>query len=108
MQAIFSNGTVMTNSLQVYGGGMANQHMANRLADNSLTCDSEGNCMLKDNLCKAGGCIGKACASVKWADNSLTCDSEGNCMLKDNLGSASGKIKGEGYGIKGSASGKVK
>merc|ERR1712166_1075496 len=51
----------------------------------ALTCDSEGNCMLKDKLGSVSGSIGKFSAGAKWADNSLTCDSEGNCMLKDKL-----------------------
>ena len=46
-------------------------------ADNSLTCDSEGNCMLKDDLIKIGGSIGGVSASMKfWADNSLICDAD--------------------------------
>merc|ERR1719272_1907720 len=56
--------------------------LKDELANNSLTCDSEGNCMLKDKLIKFGGSIGKFSANVSTADNSLTCDSEGNCMLK--------------------------
>merc|ERR1719345_605778 len=55
------------------------------LADNSLTCDSEGNCMLKDKLFKIGGSYKGMSASMSTADNALTCDSEGNCMLKDKL-----------------------
>merc|ERR1719272_2185068 len=64
--------------------------LKDKLANNSLTCDSEGNCMLKDKLFKmpkisASGSYGGISASVSTADNSLTCDSAGNCMLKDNL-----------------------
>jgi len=73
-------------------------------ADNSLTCDSEGNCMLKDKLTGSNprtwspqsrlakdngfslnGSFGGVSGGIKFADNSLTCDSEGNCMLKDDL-----------------------
>jgi len=61
-------------------------------ADNALTCDSEGNCMLKDQLIKIGGSIGGVSASMKFADNSLTCDSEGNCMLKDELTSLKDQV----------------
>merc|ERR1712167_189156 len=57
-----------------------------RLAANSLTCDSQGNCMLKDNLkFSIGAGFGKAKIGMSFADNSLTCDSQGNCMIKDNL-----------------------
>merc|ERR1719272_2740000 len=64
--------------------------LKDKLANNSLTCDSEGNCMLKDKLFKmpkisASGSYGGISASVSTADNALTCDSEGNCMLKDKL-----------------------
>jgi len=59
--------------------------LKDKLATNALTCDSEGNCMLKDKLGSVSGSIGKFSAGAKWADNSLTCDSEGNCMLKDEL-----------------------
>ena len=56
---------------------------ANSLADNALTCDSAGNCMLTDEL--ISGCIsgkyGKLCGATKLTDNSLTCDSAGNCIL---------------------------
>merc|ERR1712195_344305 len=80
-------------------------------ADNSLTCDSEGNCMLKDELRQmsqafknnmqrinakvtddlgsASGKIGRFSGGIKWADNSLSCDSEGSCMLKDSLSKSS-------------------
>ena len=62
--------------------------------NNSLTCDSLGNCMLKDNLGwfkKATHTVTKAAevaapfVPLLLVDNSLTCDSQGNCMLKDNL-----------------------
>ena len=77
-----------------------------KTADNSLVCDSIGNCMLKDELLVgpqwthgltddlatankdnfgmnfgAGGMN----FGFKTDDNSLTCDSAGNCMLKDEL-----------------------
>merc|ERR1712166_661059 len=58
--------------------GKAKEVMNTELADNSLTCDSEGNCMLKDNL-------RNGYPQFFLADNALTCDSEGNCMLKDKL-----------------------
>merc|ERR1712166_1428512 len=62
-------------------------------ADNSLTCDSQGNCMLKDKLGFTMGPDGQeyndgvplAPWRYRLADNSLTCDSQGNCMLKDDL-----------------------
>merc|ERR1712195_143267 len=56
-----------------------------KTADNALTCDSEGNCMLKDKLLSFGGSYKGNSVSVSTADNALTCDSEGNCMLKDKL-----------------------
>merc|ERR1712166_817760 len=56
-----------------------------KTADNALTCDSEGNCMLKDKLWSIGGSYKGNAVSVSTADNALTCDSEGNCMLKDKL-----------------------
>jgi len=62
MGLIKDNGFSLNGSVGGVSGGI-------KFADNSLTCDSEGNCMLKDHL----------------ATNALTCDSEGNCMLKDNL-----------------------
>merc|ERR1712166_1736809 len=45
-----------------------------KFADNALTCDSEGNCMLKDELIKARGCVGKFCASVSRDDDDLVDD----------------------------------
>merc|ERR1712166_165006 len=66
--------------------------LKDHLATNALTCDSEGNCMLKDKLISFGGSIGKFSANVSTADNALTCDSEGNCMLKDSLMSIKDKI----------------
>ena len=41
----------------------------------NLTCDPDGNCMLKNEL------------SVRppYSDNSLSCDAYGNCMLTDSL-----------------------
>ena len=69
--------------------------------DNSLTCDSAGNCMLKDDLIKFGasGCAFGVCANIKTADNALTCDSEGNCMLKDKLLKIGGSFGGIKAGI---------
>ena len=58
-----------------------------KTADNWLTCDSAGNCMLKDEL--------------KAADNSLVCDSIGNCMLKDELAAADKDNFGMNFGVKG-------
>ena len=56
------------------------------LADNALTCDSIGNCMLTDELMSAYCAkTGQGCRSSKLADNSLICDADGNCMLKDAL-----------------------
>merc|ERR1712195_423105 len=74
------------------------------LADNSLTCDSEGNCMLKDKLWKmpkisATGSYGGVSGSISTADNALTCDSEGNCMLKDKLLSFGGSYKGNSVSV---------
>merc|ERR1712195_417708 len=73
-------------------------------ADNALTCDSEGNCMLKDKLWKmpkvaVSGSYGGVSGSISTADNALTCDSEGNCMLKDNLGSFGVGIGGNKVGV---------
>merc|ERR1712166_1583518 len=59
--------------------------LKDKLANNSLTCDSEGNCMLKDKRWSIGGSYKGNAVSVSTADNALTCDSEGNCMLKDKL-----------------------
>ena len=82
-----------------------------KTADNWLTCDSAGNCMLKDSLAvgpawthgtteKPQGTknMGSWVAAVhtpmqkarmnllpNMADNALTCDSAGNCMLTDEL-----------------------
>ena len=65
-------------------------------ADNSLTCDSAGNCMLEDSL-KKGRAWRKFTRVVKNTakvvpfvgldadDNALRCDSAGNCMLQDSL-----------------------
>merc|ERR1712166_93255 len=69
--------------------------LKDHLATNALTCDSEGNCMLKDKLISFGGSIGKFSANVSTADNALTCDSEGNCMLKDSLMSIKEQIAAE-------------
>merc|ERR1719345_687929 len=64
------NVMIKDNLIKFGASGCAFGVCANvQTADNALTCDSEGNCMLKDKL----------------ANNSLTCDSEGNCMLKDKL-----------------------
>ena len=64
-------------------------------ADNSLTCDSAGNCMLEDSL--KGRAWRKFTRVVKNTakvvpfvgldadDNALRCDSAGNCMLQDSL-----------------------
>merc|ERR1712166_762872 len=70
-----------------------------KTADNALTCDSEGNCMLKDKLLSFGGSYKGNSVSVSTADNALTCDSEGNCMLKDNLGSFGVGIGGNKVGV---------
>merc|ERR1712195_263165 len=79
--------------------------LKDKLANNSLTCDSEGNCMLKDKLWKmpkmsVSGSYGGVSGSVSTADNALTCDSEGNCMLKDNLGGVSVGIGKAKVGVK--------
>merc|ERR1712166_1447518 len=52
-----------------------------KTADNALTCDSEGNCMLKDKLLSFGGSYKGNSVSVYSADNALTCDAAGDCML---------------------------
>merc|ERR1712195_362955 len=77
----------MTDNLGGVSVGFGKSKVGVNWADNSLTCDSEGNCMLKDKLIKfsGNGCAFGICANVSTADNSLTCDSEGNCMLKDAL-----------------------
>ena len=59
-------------------------------ADNWLTCDASGNCMLKDELAAKDNFgmnvgVGGMNFGFKTDDNSLTCDSVGNCMLKDEL-----------------------
>merc|ERR1712195_232996 len=76
---------MMTDNLGGVSVGFGKSKVGVNWADNSLTCDSEGNCMLKDKLIKFGGSIGKFSANFSTADNALTCDSEGNCMLKDKL-----------------------
>merc|ERR1712195_119604 len=81
MSLVKDNGFSLNGSYGGVSGGI-------KFADNSLTCDSEGNCMLKDHLAtnaltcdSEGNCMLKD----KLATNALTCDSEGNCMLKDSL-----------------------
>jgi len=88
---------MMTDNLGGVSVGFGKSKVGVNWADNSLTCDSEGNCMLKDKLIKFGGSIGKFSANVSTADNALTCDSEGNCMLKDKLIKFSGN--GCAFGI---------
>merc|ERR1740115_467615 len=45
-----------------------------KFADNALTCDSEGNCMLKDELIKIGGSMGKFGGSISFDDDDLVDD----------------------------------
>merc|ERR1719272_228256 len=72
--------------------------LKDKLANNSLTCDSEGNYMLKDKLLSFGGSYKGNSVSVSTADNALTCDSEGNCMLKDKLWKMPKVAVGGSYG----------
>ena len=49
------NGFSLSGSVGGVSGGI-------KFADNALTCDSEGNCMLKDNLCFSKSCKDKKAA----------------------------------------------
>merc|ERR1712166_1574867 len=72
-----------------------------KFADNALTCDSEGNCMLKDELIKARGCVGKFCASVSRDDDDLVDDlgfkkfmkKAGKSTVKVTKSAAKGTVK---------------
>jgi uncharacterized Fe-S cluster protein YjdI len=55
------------------------------LDDNSLTCDSAGNCMMADDLWSAGIKTPFGSGHIKTADNILRCDSAGSCMMGDQL-----------------------
>jgi len=83
---------MLKDKLISFGGSIGKFSANVSTADNSLTCDSEGNCMLKDKLImgmlakqgmKMGMGMAKKYMSGELADNALTCDSEGNCMLKN-------------------------
>merc|ERR1711957_176022 len=54
--------------------GMGGANLGFGWAENALTCDSEGNCMLKDELVKIGGKFGKMSGSVKFDDDDLVDD----------------------------------
>ena len=67
-----------------FGVNMFANKSNQKFADNSLICDADGNCMLKDNLAARYGASERTW-TPKLADNSLTCDANGNCMLIDEL-----------------------
>merc|ERR1711957_77857 len=75
--------------------GMGGANLGFGWAENALTCDSEGNCMLKDELVKIGGKFGKVSGSVKFDDDDLV----------DDLGKPTWKgfAKGLGKAAKGAA-----
>merc|ERR1740115_271837 len=72
-----------------------------KFADNALTCDSEGNCMLKDELIKIGGSMGKFGGSISFDDDDLVDDlgfkkfmkKAGKSTVKVTKSAAKGTVK---------------
>merc|ERR1711957_41715 len=82
--------TMMTTSdLGSVKFGMNGANLGFGWAENALTCDSEGNCMLKDELVKIGGKFGKMSGSVKFDNDDLV----------DDLGKVGKAMKAVGKGV---------
>jgi uncharacterized protein YjbJ (UPF0337 family) len=59
---------------------------SSKLADNSLTCDADGNCMLRDMLAKKG-CSAK-CGSASECASGFCCPRMKICMNKNTKSTA--------------------